>query len=260
MKKIIKADMYHLFSSKVYYITLVIGIIICTLINLSGSTFVIMGDVEFPPIMNMKGGAYNIYFSIGTAKNIIFLLLPIYFFLINKDFSEKIIYNILARGIKRSIYFVAKMISISIVSCMTYIIVFLSPMIIAVVVNGFELQEEFGVYIKRLLITIFIQIVIICVFGVIAFYINIIFQKSSVFIMLYIFGTLVSGYLFVLSKTLESTWLKTEFFLEYWLLAIVNNQLFVKEDYQILLLVLLSWLCAPGLIALSVFNKRDIGC
>ena len=258
MKNIVKADMYHLLRSRVFYITVGIGILICTMMNLSGSTLVIMGGEEFPPIIDMSGGAYSIYFSIGTAKNIMLFLLPIYMCILNKDFSEKIILNILARKIKKITYFVAKVVSTCIVSVLVYAIIYFIPMFVVAEVRVWGLQEPFIIYFRRLIITVLCQMIVACVMGSLAFYLNLLIQKASVFVTIYICAIFVSGNLYLISQNTENFFLHSEIYLEHWMLASVNNQLFSGGDYLTMMLVLSIWFLIPGIISYQIFMSRDI--
>ncbi|SHM12355.1 hypothetical protein SAMN04487860_101116 [Ruminococcus flavefaciens] len=105
--KIIIADLYRIFHSKSFYISFFVCILIVLVTDIIGFEFIIFSRAEYPPVLNIDGGAYRVYFFLSTAINYLFLLIPFYIILYCKDFSNKIIYNHISNGIKKTDYYIS---------------------------------------------------------------------------------------------------------------------------------------------------------
>lgn len=258
--KIMIADLYRIFHSKSFYISFFVCIFIVLITDIFGFEFIIFSRAEYPPVLNIDGGAYRVYFFLSTALNYLFLLIPFYIMLYCKDFSNKIIYNHIANGVKRTDYYVSKLLSMSFINAIVYVFTNIIALVICSLIFGFGLQEDISDYLTRFLNMAIIHILLLNMIGKIYFTLEMIIQNTIAWVLSYIFSIIILGSLFITSEVKEIPLLRARLFPQYWFLSSVNNQFYNLNDYKQLICFLLICNFITVLIGLLFFNKRDIKC
>jgi ABC-type transport system involved in multi-copper enzyme maturation permease subunit len=256
--KLSLAELYRIAHSKMFYISLSVCFFLVLIINVFEVDFILFSRLEHPPVINLNAGAYRIYYSLGTAVNYLFMLLPFHILVYCRDFSNKVILNHIAGGIKRKSYFLSKLITINLLNSTIYLLSILISLAVCLLLFGSGLEEMASVYIVRLIITLIIHSMLISTLNSVYLALAVIIQNSVAWVSVYIFSIIISGSFFIAAEIYANKGVIVRMFPQYWLLASVNYQFFKARDYAEVLVVMLIYNLIAITLGLVVFNKKDI--
>ncbi len=256
MKRLIKADIYKLQKSRTFWIGFLSVVCLMTAMDFLGVTIVLVGRAEFPSVGEMSGGAYRIYYSLGTAANYLLYLLPFYLVLFSHDFEYGVVKTAVGNGVVRRQYLLAKYMSTFLATFFVYSVTMIIDMGVNTCLYGFGLQEEPFLYWKRLIITLMIQSGLLGGMGCFFLTMRIWVKRSSTWIGFYLFFYIGLGSAFIVCDLHQLPMLKI--LPQHWILMSVNNHLFSMRDYFFVgSLIGMLYLLAI-MIGLRIFEKRDL--
>ena len=171
MLNIIKADMYRIFRSKGFYITIGLLLLLIGLQVLANDVgrIMVVGDVDkYNDVVSDKvfTGKIAPLAMIGTADTLLYFMIPFMIFIGSADFSSGTAKNVLSNGMPRIKYYLAKLF-LSCVFCVFILMMnIILPIIVGTVKNGFggAFDMEFvGQLSRPFLAQLFMCLAVTCV-------------------------------------------------------------------------------------------------
>jgi ABC-2 type transport system permease protein len=179
MLNVIKADLYRLFRSKGFYITMILAIvyiILQTAASSTGGVMVMVGDgpvsvadsegnILYSNIPPAFTGSTAPFHMMNNTDTLLYFLLPFIVFIAAADFSTDTVKNVLANGMSRVKYYLSKLV----LSCIFCVILLLAQtvfsIITATVLRGFDgtFDIEFiGRLVRPLSAQLFMCLSVVC--------------------------------------------------------------------------------------------------
>lgn len=152
MFNIIRADLYRISRSKIFYLTQ-IALFTIILVNISSHTTLLAGiqsDAFMSLVHNIEEsswtGATALIGSSLMAGSLIYFYLPLFILSIGYDLTHGTIKNLISSGFSRRIIFVSKYVTFLILSAAEYLFYYLLAFSIASVSSGVGEFKEYFLY------------------------------------------------------------------------------------------------------------------
>ncbi len=261
MINLIKADIYRLIRSKGIYITMGFLVALCILQSfgmmesIGVSSASIEGLEEVEPVFT---GRMTPFTMMKSNDNLLYILLPIIIFISSVDFSSGTAKNVLANGVSRTHYYLAKLILSLIFCTITVIFSILIPTVIVTLLNGFGGRFDF-VFISEVFGIISVQLLLLLAVTSIGVFFVFLTRSTAKVNALYMAFCLLPMLLIFLLVTISESFsnlLDYEMVMNIRLSAYVNS--LAQTDVMRMIFVGILYIFLSTFVGLIVFKKCDI--